>query len=195
MKFSWIKYYLLLTFALIASVTHAQLEDPGLTQDSTLLDSEQYYEDSGVKNEEGFFAMFEGHPGRAALYSAIIPGAGQVYNKRWLKVPIVLGIEGTAIGFIVFYSKLYNEFDLAYKGWVRCELKEFRGYSDPSGLKKDRDTFKKNRDYSIIALTVVHVLNIADAFVDRHLIEFDVDEDISLRLGPTTHGLGLAIHF
>jgi len=178
---------------LVAS--NAQNEGSGLTQDSTLLDNEQYFADSTVKNEQGFFSMFEGEPGRAALYSAIIPGGGQVYNKRWLKVPIVLGLEGTAIGFIVFYNRLHSEVDLAYKGLVRGEIEQFNGIRDPAGLKRTRDTLKKNRDYSIIALSLAHVLNITDAFVDRHLTEFDVDEDISFYFGPTEHGVGLAFTF
>jgi len=194
MSISWIKYYLLLAFSFNLAKTHAQIE-PGLTQDSTLLDSEEYFADSTLKNEKGFFTMFEGQPGKAALYSTIIPGAGQIYNKRWLKAPVVWGLEGTAIGFIVYFNRLHSEFDLAYKGWVRCELKQFRGYTDPAGIKRQRDTFKKNRDYSIIALTVAHVLNIADAFVDRHLMEFDVDEDISFHIGGTSHGVGLAVNF
>ena len=195
MKVSWIKYYFLVAFCFLLCESNAQIEETGLTQDSTLLDDELYFADSTVKNENGFFSMFEGEPGRAALYSAIIPGAGQVYNKRWLKVPIVLGLEGTAIGFISFYSKQHAEVSLGYKGLVRGEISSYRGITDPTGLKNIRDKLKKYRDYSIIALTVAHVLNITDAFVDRHLMEFDVDEDISFNFGATQQGLGLSIAF
>lgn len=176
-------------------IVFAQVEESGLTQDSTLLEQDIYFAEGGKKNEEGFFAMFEGNPGRAALYSAIIPGAGQLYNRKWLKAPIVWGLEGTAIVLIGFYSKEHQRFDLGYKGVVRGELPSFEGYTDSAGLKQVRDRLRKYRDYSIIGLSVIHVLNIADAFVDRHLLEFDVDEDISLQLGPTQHGVGFTMSF
>jgi len=194
MKASWLKYLFIFSFSLVVIDASGQI-DSGLKQDSTLLDNEEYFADSTLKNEKGFFTMFEGDPGRAALYSLIIPSAGQVYNKRWLKVPIVLGIEGTAIGFIVYYKNLHSEVDLAFKGLVRGEISQYRGITDPAGLRRIRDSLKKNRDYSIIALTLAHILNVADAFVDRHLMEFDVEEDISFRFGPTTHGVGLAFRF
>ncbi len=174
---------------------NAQIGETGLTQDSTLLEDDIFYAESTSKNEDGFFAMFEGPPGRAALMSAIIPGSGQLYNKKWLKAPIVWGLEGTAIGFIVYYSDLYKCYDLGYKGLLRGEITISKGFSSASGMKEERDRFKKYRDYSIIALTVAHVLNIADAFVDRHLMEFDVDEDISLRLGSAPHGFGITMNF
>ncbi len=174
---------------------HAQVVGGGLTQDSTLLEEDIYFADSTKKNEEGFFAMFEGKPGRAALYSAILPGAGQIYNKKWIKAPIVWGLEGTAIVLIGYYGNLHKTFDLAYKGLKRGEITEALGYTDADALGEVRDELKQYRDYSIIGLAAAHVLNIADAFVDRHLLEFDVDEDISLKFGPTEHGVGLTMAF
>lgn len=165
-----------------------------INQDSTMVDDEKYT--SNPKKEKlGFKSMFEGNPGRAALYSALLPGAGQIYNKKWLKAPIVWGMEGTAIGFIIYYKDLFYEFDLAYKGVLRSEITSYRGITSAAALEQYRDRFKKSRDYSYIALAVAHVLNIADAFVDRHLMEFDIDEDISLRIGPAQHGLGIALQF
>ncbi len=197
MKIKHVKYYFLFVFSLSISAAYSQIEETGLSQDSTLIGSNIEYADNVPRNENGFFSMFEGNPGRAALYSAIIPGGGQVYNKKWIKVPIVLGLEGTAIGFIVFFNDFHKTLDLGFKGLVRGEIDQFGGYTpaNVAGLKQRRDTIKQYRDYSIIALAVAHVLNIADAFVDRHLMEFDVDEDISFHLGPTTHGVGLSMSF
>lgn len=190
-------YRLIILFCIgcIRLTAQDDLEKPiELNQDSTLVDNEDYSGNPENK-KAGFKTMFEGTPGRAALYSAIIPGAGQIYNKRWLKAPIVWGLEGTAIYFIVDYNRLFQEFDIGYKGVLRSEIISYRGLTNAASIKSYRDRFKKYRDYSIIALAVAHILNIADAFVDRHLIEFDMDEDISFQYGPTRHGVGLTMNF
>lgn len=195
MKFNPTKIFFFFLSMFLASIGYGQIEDSGLTQDSTLLEDDIYFAESGKKNEDGFFSMFEGKPGRAALYSAIIPGAGQLYNRKWIKAPIVWGLEGTAIGFISYYSKQFKCLDKEYKGLVRGEITIAKGYTNAAGLKEVRDKARQYRDYAVIGLAVAHVLNIADAFVDRHLMEFDVDEDISLQFGPTQHGIGLTMAF
>jgi len=195
MKYFIIKYIFILSLLCSFYASHGQAEIDGLTQDSTLLEEDIFFAESGKKNKEGFFSMFEGNPGRAALYSAIIPGAGQIYNKKWLKAPVVWGLEGTAIVMIGYYGRRYRCFDLGYKGILRGEISESKGFTDANAIKVERDKVKKYRDYAIIGLAVSHVLNIADAFVDRHLIEFDVDEDISFQLGPAQHGIGITMTF
>jgi len=167
-------------------------DDLELSQDSTLLDDTKYTAKKSEK-KEGFLSMFEGNPGKAALYSAILPGAGQVYNKKWLKAPIVWGLEGTAIGIIIFYSQTHNLYHTKYQGMARGEISSWNGFDNATALKSARDTLRKRRDYSYLALGIVHVLNIADAFVDRHLIEFDVSEDLSFQFGPAAHGLGITM--
>ena len=195
MKFVVSYIIIVISLFVFSNAVYGQVYDDGLNQDSTLLEEDIYFAEPGVKNEEGFFAMFEGDPGRAALYSAIIPGAGQIYNKKWLKAPVVWGLEGTAIVLIGYFNREYKCYDLAFKGLVRGEITSAKGFTDAAGVQQIRNDLKRNRDYSIIGLTVIHVLNIADAFVDRHLIEFDVDEDISINFGPTPHGIGLTMAF
>lgn len=195
MKYFIIKFIFIIFLLFSFGSINGQIEGGGLTQDSTLLEEDIYFADSSKKNNDGFFSMFEGNPGKAALYSAIIPGAGQIYNKKWLKAPIVWGLEGTSIAFIGYFGSLYRTFDLGYKGLKRDEITEFRGYTDANALVVERDRYQKYRDYAIIALAVSHVLNIADAFVDRHLIEFDVDEDISFIFGPSQNGIGITMTF
>ena len=200
MKSSWFKYILLVVFSLSFSSYYAQIEGSGLSQDSTLIDDEIYFADSTKKSENGFLSMFEGDPGRAALYSLVLPGAGQIYNKKWIKAPIVWGLEAGAIVCIVIFNDYYQQFALGYQGMVRDGL-DFPNplgngiYTDAAGVKRQRDNFKKYRDYSIIGLSAAHLLGVIDAFVDRHLMEFDVDEDISFDLGPTNHGVGLTFTF
>ncbi len=188
---SYIGVILILLFGSYNSTAQI-IDDVELSQDSILNDNTVY---TAKKSDEkdGFLSMFEGNPGKAALYSAILPGAGQIFNKRWLKAPIVWGLEGTAIGFIVYFSQVHNLVDLKYKGMARGEITEWQGYTTAAALRTRRDNLKKVRDYSYVGLAVIHVLNIADAFVDRHLIEFDVNEDISLRLGPANHGIGITM--
>ncbi len=174
---------------------HAQeVREIELTQDSTLIDEEQYPAISG-KDKEGFFSMFEGNPGKAALYSALIPGGGQIYNKKYWKAPIVWGAHTIAILVIIDNHQSYLDFDNGYKGVLRGELDSYRGLTNAQSIRGYRDRFKQTRDYASLAIGIIHVLSIADAFVDRHLIEFDVDEDISLRLTPVGNGVSLAMRF
>lgn len=143
---------------------------------------------------KGPLSMFAGNPGRAALYSLVIPGAGQFYNKKYWKIPLVLAAEGAAIGVLIFNVDRFNAWDRA----LREELE------DPSSHDRTaqeiiavRDQARKQRDYSIVAVTLVHIIQIADAFVHRHLIEFDVSDDLSIDVGTPAHlpGIGLTYTF
>lgn len=141
----------------------------------------------------GLLDMFTGNPGKAALYSAILPGAGQAYNKRYWKIPLVLGAEGTAIGFIVYNNQKYKDWKQAHILMTNNEISEYRGARTAGQAKKQRDTFEGWRDNSIIALGVIHLVQIADAFVNRHLMEFDVTEDLSLSF--KSNGLNYSLVF
>ena len=132
----------------------------------------------------GVFDMFKGNPGKAALYSLAIPGAGQVYNKQYWKVPIVWAAEGAAIYNLVDKWRVYNKWDEEWKRLVNNEAPLCVQNSDVTAVKRIRDDEREARDQAWLIVIGVHIIATADAFVSRHLIEFDVDDDISFKIDP-----------
>ncbi len=137
------------------------------------------------KEFKGPMSMFAGKPGRAALYSLVLPGAGQYYNRKYWKIPFVWAAEGAAIGILVYNIDSYNRWNKALSDFyskpeIMNPLNEGRTRNEVLNIRNNR---KKIRDYSIISVTLVHLIQVADAFVNRHLIEFDVSDDLSFELG------------
>lgn len=126
-------------------------------------------------------------PVRATLYSAILPGAGQVYNRKYWKVPIVLGGLGVSYWFIQDNNKEYQRYKTAYLNVLNGEADEFGGQYSADQLRNVADTYHRWRDLSYVAFGLVYALNIVDAAVDAHFVRFDVGDDLSLRAGPSLH--------
>lgn len=123
---------------------------------------------------------------RAATMSAILPGAGQVYNKSYWKVPILYGGIAALVYYIDFNQKYYKTFKTAYL--YRSDkdtntVDAFPNYTNDDLLVR-RDYYRRNRDLCYIVTGVVYVLNIIDAYVDAHLKDFDVSDDLSLHTRP-----------
>tara|TARA_R110002012_G_scaffold39867_8_gene109968 strand:- start:2407 stop:2988 length:582 start_codon:yes stop_codon:yes gene_type:complete len=120
-------------------------------------------------------------PAKAAFYSAVVPGLGQVYNKKYWKIPIIYA--GMAAG-VYFYKQQddeYNRFRDAYK-------RRLAGYNDDEfqGISEDRlinaqKSAQKNKSISIIVTVAFYLLNVVDANVDAHLRQYEVSEDLSLQ--------------
>lgn len=124
-------------------------------------------------------------PKKAALF-AIIPGGGQIYNKRWWKLPFVYGAFGGLIYSIDYnqgrYRRLRDALDLK-----RMDMEhEFTGtgIDNEQTLRSLRDQFDKNTQLSYIGLVFVYLLQSMEAYVDAHLKNFDVSDDLSLKLKP-----------
>ena len=120
-------------------------------------------------------------PARAAFYSAVLPGLGQAYNKKYWKIPIVYG--GIAAG-VYFYQRNtedYNRFRDAYKRRLAgYQDDEFQGVSD-ARLRDAQKTAGRNRDVSLAMALGVYLLNILDANVDAHLLRYNLNEDLTLK--------------
>lgn len=129
-------------------------------------------------------------PKKAAFRSAVLPGWGQAYNKKYWKIPIVYGALGTTAAIFVFNLETYKSLKQAYI-YIRDtvpsndELIEsrFRNLS-PESIRTYRNSFRQNVDYSVLFFFVFWGLNIVDATVDGHLKAFDVSSDISLKIKP-----------
>jgi len=128
--------------------------------------------------------------GKASLRSAILPGLGQIYNKKYWKVPIVYGILAIPVSTFSYNSTWYKKTRFAYSArsdkdttndkLIAPELQPLATES----LKLYRNEFRKGMDFSILGLLVLWGLNVADAAVDGHLKTFDISDDLSMRLKP-----------
>jgi hypothetical protein len=128
--------------------------------------------------------------GKASLRSAILPGLGQVYNKKYWKVPIVYGILAIPVSTFSYNSTWYKKTRFAYaarsdKDTTNDKLiaPELQPLATAS-LKLYRNEFRKGMDFSILGLLVLWGLNVADAAVDGHLKSFDISDDLSMRVKP-----------
>lgn len=124
-------------------------------------------------------------PARAAIYSAILPGAGQVYNRKYWKVPIVLGGLAASYYFIQENNREYQRYKTAYLDVVNGRPDAFNGQYGGDQLRNVANTYGRWRDYSYVAFGLVYALNIVDASVDGYFVRFDVSEDLTVRVGPS----------
>ncbi len=145
--------------------------------------------------KERFFLSRWNLPQKAAFYSAVLPGLGQAYNNAYWKIPIVYA-TGAVLGyFLVTNNNNYQ--DLRKALLIRNDgdsatVDKFNdhpilGVASTRGsanLKFNRDTFRRNRDLTILISILAYGLNVAEAYVDAHLDEFDVSDDLSMRLTP-----------
>lgn len=119
-------------------------------------------------------------PAKAAFYSAILPGLGQAYNKKYWKIPIVYGAIGTSLYYYSWNNKKYHEFRDAYKNRLAGNTDDKYQYLDDSRLITAQRFYQRNRDISILLTTAFYVLNIIDANVDAHLLQFNVNDNLTL---------------
>jgi hypothetical protein len=126
-------------------------------------------------------------PKRAAVFSAVIPGLGQTYNKKYWKVPIIYaGLGGSAYFFYANnqdYKIFRNELQARFLGDTEKINPKLVNYSEQN-LVSLKNYYQRNRELSVLVAVVVYALNILDASVDAHLFSFDVSDDLSLSIQP-----------
>lgn len=126
-------------------------------------------------------------PTTAAFYSAVLPGLGQFYNKKYWKIPIVYAAIGSGLYFYFDNSKVYDRYRSAYKRRLAGFTDdEFYGPSETpfisnEALIRAQKTLKRNKEISMLVTVGIYVLNIIDANVDAHLMQYNVDENLSLK--------------
>jgi hypothetical protein len=128
-------------------------------------------------------------PQKATLLSATLPGMGQIYNGRGWKVPIIYAGFGTIVYLVRFNNTNYQEFRQAYMARVdgnpnTIPDEKFEFYRTDN-LKNGMNFYRRNLEITFIAAVALYVLNILDATVDAHLLDFDVGEDLALKLRPS----------
>ena len=141
-------------------------------------------------------------PRKAAFYSAVLPGLGQIYNREYWKVPLVYAALGVSTGVFIFNMDKFKEYRNAYR--TRIANRNNPDFVDPylkyddSDLKYLRDGYRQYVDYSVLVFIAAYALNIVDATVFAHLRQFDISDDLSIRISPTllnnrTPGIGLRV--
>jgi hypothetical protein len=120
-------------------------------------------------------------PSKAAFYSAILPGLGQAYNKKYWKIPIVYGAIGTSLYFYIDNSKKYHSYRDAYKRRMLGFNDDQYQYLDDSRLIQAQRFYQRNRDLSLLVTVGFYILNIVDANVDAHLMQFNVSDKLTLQ--------------
>jgi hypothetical protein len=150
--------------------------------------------------EAGIDTTKKHSPQRAALFSAVVPGLGQVYNKQYWKVPVIYA-GGAVAGYLIYYNYgLYNNLRKSFRyrrdgdsttslerfsvwavtGDLDVNLENF-GDSELLGLQQ---SYRRDLDLSVLLAFGIYALNVVDAVVFAHLYDFDVSEDLTLRLKP-----------
>ena len=149
-------------------------------------------------------------PKVAARRSAIIPGWGQIYNKKYWKLPIVYGGLGVTGYIFVNNIKIYKEYKFAYAARIKAqpptldstdynELDNIYKVLSPNSIRSARDEFRRYVDYSALIFILLWGLNVVDAAVDAHLKNFDISPDLSLQVRPgysdmaRTNGVSLVL--
>ena len=131
---------------------------------------------------------------KATTLSTICPGAGQIYNKSYWRVPIVIGGLASTIYTIDWNNRGYKRFKTAYTLCVDYRNNpdkypngspdEFRGAYSETFLKNLKDSYRRNRDLCILLTAGVYILQIIDAHVDAHLQDYDISDDLSMNFEP-----------
>lgn len=188
---------LLLFFAVFCCFSAtAQLTDSTVTYQATITN------DSLVKQQKAAF-----NPRKATIRSAILPGWGQLYNKKYWKAPLVWGALGTTAGIYIYNVKNYRLLKDAYI-YLSDNDQTNDGQVDPrfrnlskEAIRSYRNSFRQNVDYSVLFFFVFWGLNVVDATVDAHLKSFDVDDNLSLHIKAgysemaRTAGVSLVLNF
>lgn len=127
------------------------------------------------------------NPKVAIALSAVIPGAGQIYNRKWWKVPIVYACLGTASYFIYDFSTQTKRYKMEYRYRTTGELDKLDpklSMNSDDNILAERNFYRRYMEISIAALAIVYMLNIIDAAVDAHLYYFDISDNLALSVQP-----------
>ncbi len=183
------KLSIIFTFVLMLSFLHAKGQEQPQDSVSTIpaeriLPADTLHQERGKKVITIDTYADRYNPRKAILYAAIFPGSGQLYNKKYWKVPLVYAGFATGIFFIDFYQRRYllhkNElFTILETG----EERSVSGFNEVQ-LRNIIDDSKRERDFMAIITGFWYILQLVDAHVDAHLKEFDLNPQLQVKLEP-----------
>ncbi len=154
------------------------------------------------KKEKPDYSQLSKNPRKATILSAVLPGAGQVYNGKSWKVPILYAGFMTDIYFIGYNNKRYQTFRTALFAFDDGDTSQFPSLNRDA-LVRNVDYWRQNRDLTILLLAAIYALNLIDANVDAHLSGFDISDDIAMKIEPnvgtfassSSSSMGLTLKF
>lgn len=197
------RWILAVLFLSICSV-YSQTGKPSVTpaDSTTQRRNPAFFKDTGltVRNKDTIKVVSKHNPGTATLRSLILPGWGQAYNREYWKIPIVYGAIGTMAGFWIYNNMWYKRARDAYdirinhpqdSAQINVQLLPL----STSSLQFYRNSYRRDRDYSTLYFILTWGLNIADATVFGHLKQFDVSEDLTLKINPVIKQSGSGLSF
>lgn len=181
--------FLFIAFSIVTFQVSAQ------QQDSVLKKTVEQVKKDTAKTKKFTQWLFEKDsvhsPRKATMRSAVIPGWGQAYNKKYWKIPIVWGALGTAAGFFVYNRREYIDSRDAYRYMMDTIdandilIKPKFRTAYPESVRQYRISVRQYVDYSVLAFILLWGLNVVDATVDGHLKQFDVNENLSFKINPS----------
>lgn len=182
------RYFFIIICLFLTHSIYAQDESPSIVK----VDRDTAVQIKTVIIKEEFVPV----PKKALLYSLILPGAGQIYNRKAWKLPLVYGAYGGLIYAFDFNGSQFKKFKQAYT--YRLESNPLADeLINPAvstdAIKRARDASRKNLELTYMAAIVVHALNGIEAYVDAHLRNFDISEDLSLDIRPTFEASGIGV--
>lgn len=123
-------------------------------------------------------------PSRAAFYTTVVPGLGQIYNKKYWKLPLVYAGIGTPVYFWVDNQRNYDRYRNEYKKrlqGIKDENDPIFGRLDDQRLIDGQNFYRRNRDLSVVITLGFYILSIVDANVDAHLMQFNVNDKLTVK--------------
>ncbi len=144
-------------------------------------------------------------PSKATFYAALVPGLGQIYNKKYWKAPIAIGAIATGVGIYIWNNDKYNSYRDAYKERLLVgdanATDPYVGILRTERLIDAQKQFQRQRDLSLLVTVGIYVLTIIDANVDAHLKQFNINNKLSLRPDiykndiTYTQNLGMSLNY
>lgn len=161
--------------------------------------------DSVVKTDTTLLKKkkFQPEAKRAGLFSALVPGFGQLYNRQYWKMPIVYSAMGTTMYFALKSNGDYRKYRKAYVSRLadgENSKDQYQGILSTQGIKQYQDDAQQNRDLMIVLTVVAYAGQILEAISGAHLKNFDISKDLTMQISPVitpvnTIGIGLVMNF
>lgn len=129
-------------------------------------------------------------PAKSTIYSILLPGLGQLYNGEFWKVPIYWGLMAGSIHFVIDNNTQYKRWKWIYDQATSEDPDVEKPPQSAENAKYYRDAYRRLRDYSILAVAISYLLQVIDANVFAYMQDFEVNDDISMKVAPSVVPLG-----
>lgn len=144
-----------------------------------------------ARRTERLFGLHLTRPAKAGLLSALLPGTGQIYNRKYWKLPLAYGAVGGTIYGEIYYQRLYKEFKKSYANLTDGNRETTKDVGpntkdlDSANIYRGLVIYRRPRDQFYFYIGIAYALNVLDAVVDAHLKDFDISDDLSMQWKPT----------